>query len=869
MRPTPFRLSAALLLSLLLGACGGGGGGGGGGPEQPTPPAPPTPEPPAPTYSVTGVITASDSQAVDSDTNDPAREAVSNDVPVLAQPIPNPITLGGYINQPGSGEPGRSFNSGDVDDYYLVDLLAGQTVTMLVANFQQGDADLYLLDAGGDVVDFSVDIGELESVTAPQDGTYLVNVFAFFGATNYTLAVGSSGSPLATASAQTDLVPWQAIVKYADEEEPRSSIDLDRGMGLTQRAGERGRARLMALHANVTSPRQRLRRLGPALPKRGRIEPAVRERWETLLAVKRLQRDPDVEYAMPNYRVSALAEPNDEAYPLQWHYPLIGLPQAWDYTTGNPGVVVAVVDTGVLPDHPDLSGQFVPGFDFVRDSADAGDGDGIDANPTDPGSSFGGGAGSFHGTHVSGTVAASGDNGIGVAGVAYDARVMPLRALGVSGGGTSYDVSQAVRFAAGLPNDSGTTPAQAAAIINLSLGGGLPSQAEQALFAQVRDAGVIVVAAAGNQASIQPSYPAAYDGVISVSAVDTQRELAPYSNTGSSVDVAAPGGNNSVDQTGDGYPDGVLSTGASADGGSLGFVYAFLNGTSMAAPHVAGVLALMKSVNPDLTPADIDAMLTAGRLSDDLGAAGRDDQFGHGLINAQLAVLAALESIGSNPADNPRLVASASSLNFGATTTTLGLGLDNGGQGDLSLQVIDVSEPWLQVQPADVDDNGLGEYRVSVDREGLAPGIYAADIDAQSSVNSLSVRVFVSVAGAGAVSDVGTVYVLLIDPAMDETVAQFVSAGSEGRYTFRFDGVAPGDYQVIAGTDADNDLFICDGGEACGAWLTTDQPILFNLEADRDGLNFPVEYQVSLPTVTGAAQQGDATATARLDRSDR
>ncbi|MAT92631.1 MAG: serine protease [Halioglobus sp.] len=861
MRPIAHRLPAAACLALLLTACGGGGGGGGGGSEAPAPPEPPPPDPPAPSYSISGVITASESQAVDSDTNDPAREAVSNDTPLLAQPIANPITLGGYINQPGSGEPGRSFNGGDVDDYYLVDLLAGQSVTMLVANFQLGDADLYLFDEGGQIVDFSIDTGELESVTAPEDGTYLVNVFAFFGATNYTLAVGSGATPLATASAQTDLVPWEAIVKYRDDDEARGGVDLDRGMGLTQRAGESGRARLMALHASGTTLRQRLRRLGPALGKRGRIAaPALRERWETLLAVKRLQRDPDVEYAAPNYRLSAMAEPNDEAYPLQWHYPLIGLPQAWDYTTGNPGVVVAVVDTGVLPDHPDLSGQFVPGYDFVRDSADAGDGDGIDADPTDPGSSFGGGAGSFHGTHVSGTVAAAGDNGIGVAGVAYNARVMPLRALGVSGGGTTYDVSQAVRFAAGLPNDSGTTPAQPAAIINLSLGGGLPSQAEEALYAQVRDAGILVVAAAGNQASAQPSYPAAYDGVISVSAVDTQRELAPYSNTGSSVDVAAPGGNNSVDQTGDGYPDGVLSTGASVDSGSLGFVYAFLNGTSMAAPHVAGVLALMKSVNPDLSPADIDAMLAAGRLSDDLGAPGRDDQFGHGLINAQLAVLAALESIGSSPADNPRLVASASSLNFGATTTTLGLELANGGQGELSLQAIDVSEPWLQVQPADVDDNGLGEYSVSVDRDGLAAGTYAADINAQSAINSLTVRVFVSVAGAGAVSDVGTVYVLLIDPAMDETVAQFVSAGSEGRYSFRFDGVAPGDYQVIAGTDADNDLFICDGGEACGAWLTTDQPILFNLEADREGLNFPVEYQVSLPTVSGAAQQGAAAA---------
>jgi serine protease len=431
---------------------------------------------------------------------------------------------------------------------------------------------------------------------------------------------------------------------------------------------------------------------------------------------------------------------------------------------------------------------------------------------------------------------------------------MPVRALGAGGAGTSYDVSQAIRFAAGLPNDSGTVPLQAADIINLSLGGGPFSQASQDLFDQVRAAGVMVVAAAGNEASSLPAYPASYNGVISVSAVDAQRHLTLYSNTGRQIDIAAPGGDNGADRNGDGYPDGVLSTGGSNNASGVSFVYSFANGTSMAAPHVAGVLALMISVNPDLTPADIDALLVRGDLSDDLGAPGRDDQYGHGIINAQRAVLAALASSGDSPADNPRLVASASSLNFGGNGDSLELVLRNGGKGELELLELSVSQPWLAIVPIEVDAGGLGTYRVSVDRSELQPGVYSADIIARSSVNGLRVRVILSVGGAGAAADVGVIYILLYDAVLNEVVAQFTTAADEGNYPFEFLNIPPGQYEIVAGSDADNDLLICDPGEACGAWLTIDQPILIELESDIGNINFPIEYLVSLPSITGNTQ---------------
>lgn len=849
-------LLTGLICSLLATACGGGGGGGDdSGSRDDTGNQ-------TLLFSLSGTLTTSSSQTVDSDTNDPNRLPVNNNTPANAQAIPNPVTLGGYINQPGTGADGESQQSGDIDDFFRVELLAGQRITMLVADFTLADADLLLWDTQGNLLDFSIDTGEVESLVVPADGTYLVNANAFAGATNYTLAIGTPGASAQYPSQDYEIVPWQAIVTYHDDGsatvDSPAEQEVSRRLGLEKRAGGRGRGHLMALRRTLADTEQRGRHIGKAAEKADAItDPELRARWETLMTVKTLRRDPQVRSARPNYRVFSQAAPNDEGFSLQWHYPLISLPDAWETTTGDGGVVVAVIDTGILPGHPDLAGQLVDGYDFVRDPGSARDGDGIDPNPLDPGNSVGGGSEGFHGTHVSGTVAARGNNGLGVAGVAYGARVMPIRALGAGGSGTSYDIEQAVRYAAGLPNDSRTVPAKRADIINLSLGGAPFDPEAQDLYNEVRAAGVLVVAAAGNGASTAPLFPASYQGVLSVSAVDAQRRLAAYSNTGAGIDLAAPGGNSSVDLNGDGFPDGILSTGATVSDGGINYVYSFLNGTSMAAPHVAGVLALMKSVNPDLTPADIDSLLAAGALSDDLGAPGRDDLYGHGLINAQRAVLAALEATGTSPSENPRLVASSSTLNFGGTGNVLTLALQNSGNGELELLNLTVSQPWAQVTPALVDSSGLGEYEVRVDRSGLAPGIYAADINIQSSANNVAVRVLVSQGFADNATDLGVIYILLYDPQQNESVAEITTAGNGSGYPYEFKGIPAGEYELVAGTDSDNDLFICDSGEACGAWLTVDQPIRVQLDKDVTGLDFPVEYLVSLPTASSGTAGAD------------
>lgn len=865
----------SLLGALLLGGCGGGGGGGGTVAETP-PPAPPAPTPPPEPppeparFVVSGSILPSAAQVVDSDTNDPSNPLRDNSSLSRAQSIPNPITVGGYVSLPGEGAEGQLDTEGDSEDFYRVELLRGQVLTLLVADFRTADADLYLFDEGGALLDFSLSTQELETLVAPRDGTYFVNVSAFSGATNYSLSIGSAGllegAALAVYREQRAVIPGEVILSFRESghghTDPAAQHALNRRMGLRPLAGEGWRAGLLQLEEREGAVATA--RLGRLQNRRAQIpDPEQRRRWQTLLSIKALARDPAVASVAPNYRLRSFALPNDEYYPLQWHYPLIALPAAWELGTGSPEVIVAVIDTGILGSHPDLRGQTVPGFDFVRDIRSAGDGDGIDpdpeeiADPTDPAAS------DFHGSHVIGTVAARGNNRIGVSGVAPGVRVMPLRALGSGGEGTSYDVLQAVRFAAGLANDSGTVPARPADIINLSLGGEGFNAAAQSLYDQLRELGIVVVAAAGNEGSSSPSFPAAYQGVFSVSAVDAQRQLTGYSNRGSSIWLAAPGGDGSQDFAGDGYPDGVLST-AAAEGE---FAYTFVSGTSMAAPHVAGVFALMKSINPALVAEDFDNLLRSGELTDDLGPPGRDDSFGFGLINARKSVEAALRSLGRPVPDAPRISASSSTLNFGSARDTLELVLD--GSGGARVIAVESTVPWAQAEAQQVDAAGLGSYRVSIFRQSLPEGIASGELLVRASPGTLRIRLIASKGGAAS-SDLGTVYVLLYDPQTDEVIAQSaVRPGPDGVYAFSLPPAAAGRYQVVAGTDLDNDLTICDAGEACGALLTVEQPQLLELDRDRQDVVFPVEYQIAIPSLQSQQHTAEPLQPVVLRRAGR
>ncbi len=832
---------------LLMVGCGNGDdddGGGGGGDTTPL-------------YSLSGSVSAAAGTVADSDVNDPNALNIANDTYLTAQPLPNPVTVGGYVNVRLTGATGRSWLFGDRSDFFSLSLVAGQVITLTIADAATADLDLFLWDADGTTLLASAEgVTATEQITAPSTGDLFIEIFANDGASNYVLTTGQTLLSLSAAhrlSALDDFVPGEMIVRFKEQATVSDNSlatpqRLALPAGVAHKAGRTGRAELMgfatktAVSPSVASPAASsatpLERAGISVEKR-----------ETIALLKLLRRRSDLLYAEPNYRRYATATPDDPLYVNQWHYPLIKLPQAWDITTGGAGVIVAVIDTGVVLSHPDLVGQLVPGYDFIQSPRSARDGDGIDSNPDDPGDGGIVGSSSFHGTHVAGTIAAASDNGMGVAGIAWSASIMPLRVLGRFGG-TDYDIIQAVNFAAGFENDSGTLPPQRADIINLSLGGSGSSQASQDAYTAARNAGVIIIAAAGNNNSSQLFYPASYDGVVSVSAVDIDKQRAPYSNFGSRVDVAAPGGNTSRDVNGDGYPDGVLSTLADDSSGVIQTTYNFYQGTSMAAPHVAGVAALMKAVavNGVLTPAGFDSLLVSGDITEDLGDSGRDDIFGHGLIDAYAAVVTA-QGGGSIP---PALISNPTALNFGTSATRQILTLENGGDGVLSVNPPTSTEAWLSISPESVDGDGNGTYSVDVDRSGLPNGVYTADISVTSSENSLLIPVIMQKSDFSFTADVGRQYILLVDPETLETVSTESVDAVNGEYLFSFSQVPAGSYQIFTGSDLNNDNFICDTAESCGAYLTLDGPVTLDVSADQSGLDFPSGFSIG---VSGAAAQ--------------
>lgn len=359
---------------------------------------------------------------------------------------------------------------------------------------------------------------------------------------------------------------------------------------------------------------------------------------ETAALARRLARQPGVRAAFPNWRLRTFATPNDEFYPFQWHYAAMNLEAAWTLETGQAqAVTVAVVDTGTVA-HPDLLERTLPGYDFVSNPADAGDADARDADPTDLGRESG-----YHGVHVAGTVAAATNNAVGVSGVSWGAQVLPVRVLGVTGFGSTADVLDGIFWATGAAVPGVSTNPNPASVINLSLGEdiGQPCPAElSSYFQSLGDAGIIVVAAAGNAGvDAATTFPANCGGVLTVGATGPTGTRAPYSNFGAAVDLMAPGGDLSQTFTvaGQAYPAGVLST--VGDDATGGFAYAFYQGTSMAAPHVAGLVALLKAQNPALTQSEALTRLQGASSPLSTEACGRPvTDCGAGLIDAAAAL---------------------------------------------------------------------------------------------------------------------------------------------------------------------------------------------------------------------------------------
>lgn len=856
--------------------------------------------------SISGSIHLNYFTAVDSDLNDPDSAYSDNSKLSLAQEIENYVQVQGFVTK----EPTRNFeneeqqerindrfyNKHDEFDFFKVELFYGQTIQLHTQNLSltetdsifSGDIDLFLYDEKYELVAHSDSITAYDSVTVPQSGFYYISVHANQGASKYLLNLYSAGSSLnqdqrTAINAQRpalDFVNNELIVQFSEQAStPKSaafSAMQTKSPGKTKPTLARF-SNTYASAASTTFP-------SPALSELASLNPDSYEKLQTLLKRKEFASLGSVKSVSLNYRRYPMAVPSDPLYSDQWHYPAIKLPEAWDITTGTPetgDIIVAVIDTGIFSGHPDLQNKLVSGYDFVSDpvsSADEEPGSSlpnsdIDNNPEDTGISSG-----WHGTHVAGTIAAESNNNYGVAGVSWGAKIMPIRGIGQFGI-TSYDLLESLRFAAGLENDSGTLPEQPADIINLSLGGFNHSDQEQTLFDTLYEQGVIVVAAAGNNSSSSLAFPASYNHVISVSALDAESNLTPYSNFGSAIDIAAPGGDMSQDENNDQAPDGVLSTLVDDSSRTKTASFDYLQGTSMAAPHVSGIFALMKAVYPALDAQTAEALLKTNQLSEDIGSTGKDQLYGYGRVNALSAVQAALTlqegaAIPETPISISATPAFLTFQQFEDSDSPIETSVAISNSGDVNGNITGVSsnQDWLVASYQDALDTGLGTYNVTIDPSELSIGFHegvltfsVSDTETSTAQESFELHVAINIIDSDYLSQITDLHIYLHDQLTGERIRQekaFINQDIvTGDFTFSVDRLKGGSYYLYLGSDIDNDKHICQVGEVCALYpyIENVEPISLaeNTEVNIDMTAYLMNFTFSDDNINSITEEAD------------
>lgn len=816
-----------------------------------------------------GTMNVAENTYIDGDTNDPGTPLIPNNGNFDWQDLFTPAYVAGFVTADPTGEPGQRFETeSDEGDLYRISLRKGERISLEIADSDPskdgGDLDLWLYDVNNtdDPADSSLGTGNEETVYAPETGDYYVWVWAQDGKSNYILRTGWDTNTQANSlTVNADMVSDQIFVGYAPTQISKNAAsqsqtaktfafdEYNDEMQLTRLSSSSDGAALYDIYASYVDMRSAFEF---PLMKNG-FGISDHRKWVVVKTAKKLLQKLDVQFAGPNYLSSTSAIPNDFLFPNQWHYKSIGLERAWDITTGSKDVIVAVIDSGVAP-HFDLVGNvdYDLGFDFVRNSFlyPSGDGDGIDPDASDPGGGFRVAGYTSHGTHVAGTVGAMSNNDVGVAGVNWSVTIMPIRAADLDRNLSCDAIINSLKWAGGIANSSLRVPEKRADIINMSFSGPVICPGLQSIIDQLTNMGIILVAAAGNDDSFLRFYPAALPGVVSVSATNRSDWITTYSNYGSTIDVAAPGGE---------HGDSVLSTAAVNDPYSSDYWPRFRQypGTSMAAPHVAGVAGLMKSVFPSMTATDFDYALTSGELTDDLainGATVKDNYFGYGRINANKAVNWALEA--SNQGQRETFItSSASALDFGINETGVLIEVGKSGPANIAFETWYREDDWVSLEVVNTDSSAFGTYRVVVNRAGLQRGQYRSTLVFEANDKSF-VRVTLSLqVGESVAGEAGQQYALLLDAYT--LVPQYWWGGNQQSvdYDVKFEGVVPSLYYLIMGSDMDLDQYICDEGEFCQIYPIDSDPKLIEITSEDYSLG---SFTISIPSPNLGATQASA-----------
>ncbi|WP_323751311.1 S8 family serine peptidase [Marinobacter sp.] len=763
--------------------------------------------PALPSSVLSGAIVIEANSRIDQDTMDQlAREGASP--ATAAQKLPASFVLAGYVSSNAGTYPAAARGchpldyQSDLADTFLVPMTTGETVVLKSFGTCGQDVTLELqvesypptaTSGQEETAQFRLESGD------PRDYQVVVRNVGSMPARYVLLkTAGTSQQDAAYEWPSHEFVEGEAIVTLAGSASQQASPMSTQSRTTGRQLGER-----TWLHS---------------MSAKTRAAEGVGRPGNTLEWIRSLRQQPGVEFVTPNYQMRSQSPVGEPLYGKQWHYGMINGPIAWQIEpSGGAGVNVAVLDTGLFRAvgsptwHPDLHPNVAQGRDFVDN----------DNDPRDPGSSIGGNV--FHGTHVAGIIASVIDNK-GSGGVAFRSDLLPVRVLNGSGTGSSADLIDAIAW---LVNSGSGQPPRAQ-VVNMSLGG-LPEipQLESAIAEGV-DKGVLFVAAAGNGATSQKSYPAASLNVLAVSAVDGGGNLASYSNFGSWIDLAAPGGDAGRDANTDGAADLVWSASAVLRSGQYEPDYRGLQGTSMAAPHVSGALAMMKAEKPDLDYGEVRALLESGELTAFSGT--RSDPLGFGLLDAAKAVSAASNGFSGAVLSASPAVVSLSNEGVEAQE----IQLNTYGSAPVTSASVESHPAWLSVT-ADFSREPF-VLDVALMQDQLAPDVPArGDIVVNYNVSKkLRIPVIGQLITDEKARNAGTHFVLLVDTEPNEqgvypAEAQVTVTVQNGQYSFHFEAddgeeplalneVTPGDYYLVAGTDIDGDGFICQSGEACAEY---------------------------------------------------